>query len=663
MVRIISWLLLCLAVLGTAALRGEAVAQQTEAEEPVGTPARLSYTDGEVSFWRAGAPDWSRAVINTPLAPGDELATAAGGTLEIQLAPRAFVRAWTETHLGLSSQEPDFLQFKVTAGHASFDLRALDPGETVEVDTPNAAITIEHPGYYRVEIAGERTSIITRRGGRATVTPASGESIAMLPSEELLVEGSDTTQATSYAAPPKDEWDGWNYARTNSLIEAVSARYVPPGTLGVDELDRYGTWRVVPEYGPLWIPAGIPAGWSPYSTGSWVMDPYYGWTWVSSMRWGWAPFHHGRWVFVDRYWAWSPGPVVARAVYAPALVAFLGTPPVGVGVSAGAPLVGWVALGWGEPCIPWWGPAGFAHRPWWGGWGGPRVVNTVVVNQTTVVNVQNITVYRNTTVTNAVVMVNHEHFGRGPITEARVRQPDIRTLHPLHTGVPVQPTGASWAASSARGARPSDVALHRPIVATRSPRPLAPSVASGPRPVPAETAHPATRIVSVTPSAPATTLARPAFGQSPRERGTSDREIPPRPPRKPASQAKVHDQGGARAASIPNAALPAPQGSPAGASGGTPTPGSKSGPSAASTPVGSGPSRPEQPQASVGGSSYHGGAAPSGSPPPVSQAVPKRYGGKAPLPGEPANKLAPHRVEGPRPKEQKPSADQPAKKQ
>ena len=697
MVRIISRLLFCLAVLGTAALLGEAFAQQTEVNETAWTPARLSYTDGEVSFWRSGAADWSRAVINTPLAPGDELATAPRGTLELQLSPRSFVRAWSETHLGLSSQEPDFLQFKVTAGHASFDLRALDPGETVEVDTPNAAITIEHPGYYRVEIAGERTSIITRRGGRATVTPASGGSIAMLPSEELLVEGSDATQATSYAAPPKDEWDRWNYTRTNSLLEAVSARYVPPGTLGVDELDRYGAWRVVPEYGPLWIPTSVPAGWVPYSTGSWIMDPYYGWTWVSSMRWGWAPFHHGRWVFVDRYWAWSPGPVVARAVYAPALVAFLGTPPVGVGVSTGAPLVGWVALGWGEPCVPWWGPVGFAHRPWWGGWGGPRVVNAVVVNQTTVVSVQNITLYRNTTVANAVVVVNHERFGRGPITEARVRRADVRTLQPLHTGVPIQPTAASWAATSSRGARPSDAVLRRPIVATRSPRPLAgPSVASGTRPAPAAAVPPATRIVSVTPSAPATALPRPAFGESPGERGMSDRGTLPRPPQKPASQAKVPDQGGTRAASIRNAPLPAPQGSPAGrpasgggeplarqpvppvttqnvqqapakapagASGGTPTPGSKSGPSAASTPVGPGPSRPASPQVPAAGSGYHGGAVPSGSPPPASQAVPKQYGGKSPLPGEPANKLAPHRAEAAPPKVQKPSAGQPAQKQ
>ena len=75
----------------------------------------------------------------------------------------------------MENQEPDFLQFKVTAGYASFDLRTVEPGRTVEVDTPNAAFTIEHAGYYRVDVLGERTSFITRRGGQATVTSDRGK--------------------------------------------------------------------------------------------------------------------------------------------------------------------------------------------------------------------------------------------------------------------------------------------------------------------------------------------------------------------------------------------------------------------------------------------------------------------------------------------------------
>jgi len=86
-----------------------------------------------------------------------------------------------------------------------------------------------------------------------------------------------------------------------------------------------------------------------------VRDPFYGWTWVDTAPWGWAPYHHGRWVFVNGFWEWAPGPVLPRPVYAPALVAFLGGPGVHVGIGPGGPIVGWVALGWGEPCVPWWG--------------------------------------------------------------------------------------------------------------------------------------------------------------------------------------------------------------------------------------------------------------------------------------------------------------------
>src|SRR5262249_25930662 len=58
------------------------------------TPPRLSFVDGQVSFWRPGAQDWTQAQANTPLAPGDELATAALGNLEVQIGARSFVRAW-----------------------------------------------------------------------------------------------------------------------------------------------------------------------------------------------------------------------------------------------------------------------------------------------------------------------------------------------------------------------------------------------------------------------------------------------------------------------------------------------------------------------------------------------------------------------------------------
>src|SRR5215468_5764896 len=65
------------------------------------TPARLGYLTGEVSFWRPGATDWAPARVNTPLAPGDVLYTGNGGTVELQLDSRAFMRAAPGTHVSL----------------------------------------------------------------------------------------------------------------------------------------------------------------------------------------------------------------------------------------------------------------------------------------------------------------------------------------------------------------------------------------------------------------------------------------------------------------------------------------------------------------------------------------------------------------------------------
>ena len=431
------------------------------------TPPRLSYVNGDVSFWRPGGEDWAPAQVNTPLAPGDQLYTGNRGNLEVQIDSRSFVRAWGDSQLGLENHEPDFLQIKVAAGHVSLDLRALDGGRTVELATPAAAFTIERAGYYRVDVAPDRTSFITRRGGTATMTPAGGQTVSIAASEQVVLAGSGAATVQTFVAPEQDVWDRWNYARTEALVDTVSARYVPPTVSGVDDLDQHGNWRVVSEYGSVWVPEGVAADWAPYTTGRWIWDPRFGWTWVDTAPWGWAPYHYGRWVHVNHVWAWAPGPVVVRPVYAPALVAFFGAP--GVRVAIGAPFVSWVALGWGEPCVPWWGRPGFVGRAWWGGWGGPRVVNNVVVNRTTVVKVTNINVYRNVNVRNAVVAVRPDRFGRGPVGEGRIRDVDTRRLEPVRGAVDVRPDRSSFAAANGRGIRPPENVLERRVVATRAP--------------------------------------------------------------------------------------------------------------------------------------------------------------------------------------------------
>ena len=434
------------------------------------TPPRLSYIDGEVSYWRSGADEWVRARPNLALAEGDAFYTGNGANLEVQFGSRSFVRTDENSQLSLVAQEEHFIQFKLAGGRASFDMRRMTVGDTLEVSTPDAVFTIEHPGYYRMEVDRDTTHFITRRGGEATVTTADGRSLSIYPSEEIVVTAGDPVSVATYAAPPPDDWDRWNDERSDRIGESISSRYLPPEVYGAEELDHYGHWRVVPTYGAVWIPYGMSGDWVPYSTGYWVWDPYYEWTWIDDAPWGWAPFHYGRWIYLDGFWAWTPGPVVQRPLYSPALVAFMiRDHDVSARIGIGLPGLWWVALSWGEPVLPWWGPSHYHGRPWWGGWGGPRIVNNVVINRTTVINVDTIH-FHNATLPRAVLTVPADKFGRERIRATMENRYRYTDFAPVRGELPVKPTRASLFGGAPRGVAPPREILARPVVSMRKPR-------------------------------------------------------------------------------------------------------------------------------------------------------------------------------------------------
>ena len=146
-----------------------------------------------------------------------------------------------------------------------------------------------------------------------------------------------------------------------------------PAVPGGEDLDTYGQWSNEPGYGAVWYPANVPPDWVPYRNGHWAFIEPWGWTWVEAEPWGYAPFHYGRWAHIGPIWAWVPGPVVVRPVYAPALVAFVGGPGFGIGIGVG--VQAWFPLGPREPFMPWY------HY-------GPNYIREVnVVNVTNVTNI------------------------------------------------------------------------------------------------------------------------------------------------------------------------------------------------------------------------------------------------------------------------------------
>jgi hypothetical protein len=128
-----------------------------------------------------------------------------------------------------------------------------------------------------------------------------------------------------------------------------------------------------------------------------------------------------------------------------------------------------VALSWGEPVLPWWGRSNFVGRPWWGGWGGPRVINNVVFEHT-VTNVTNIG-YRNATLPNAVIAVRDTNFGHGPISHAiRIAPNRLNEVALVRGAHPVQPAPASMMATDGRAIAPPSSVLNRPAIELHQPR-------------------------------------------------------------------------------------------------------------------------------------------------------------------------------------------------
>jgi hypothetical protein len=234
-----------------------------------------------------------------------------------------------------------------------------------------------------------------------------------------------------------------------------------------DNLDPYGDWVEVGDYGYCWHPRDIDEDWHPYTTGNWAYTDA-GWTWVSDEPYGWAVYHYGRWSRVERVgWVWVPD-----TEWAPAWVSwrksdrYVGWAPLPpesrarVGVSIG----GWV-------------DAAFDIGPTYYSFvdvrnlGAPRLrsvllppsENITIINQTT--NITNIT-YRNNVVINNgpnydVVAREVEQPIRRLKLERRREIADLRTARSEQLGAKVQGESLVVAAPTiqkASGAKPKKVA-------------------------------------------------------------------------------------------------------------------------------------------------------------------------------------------------------------
>ena len=232
------------------------------------------------------------------------------------------------------------------------------------------------------------------------VATGQGPSVEVHRGDQARFSDGDSLNHEIAGVPDFDGFDDWCRVRNQREDHYQSARYVSPDVIGAEDLDDYGTWRVLPTYGAVWVPR-VDAGWAPYRYGHWVWVEPWGWTWVDDAPWGFAPCHYGRWIFYRGYWGWVPGPARVRPVYAPALVAWVGGSHLSVSVSfGGGSGIAWFPLGYGEPYIPPYGASrNYFHNV--------NVSNTRITNITNITN--NYYVTNNTTNVTTITAINGNH--------------------------------------------------------------------------------------------------------------------------------------------------------------------------------------------------------------------------------------------------------------
>ena len=319
------------------------------AADPPARVGRLSYAEGTVSFHPPGQGqgDWAPATVNYPVTTGESFWTDENSRAEIEIGP-AELRLDQASELDIRRLDDGSTDLQLDQGVLNLHLAQMPAGE-ISITTPRGRVAITAPGNYDID-AGQpddgrpsdqmRISVFA---GAAKVESERG-AIDIGSGQAALISG-EPMDVQLVAADPSD-FDNWARDREHREYLARLPKALPPAVTGYQDLAAYGSWSDDPDYGEVWYPSSVPAGWAPYRYGHWAWVAPWGWTWIDDAPWGFAPFHYGRWIDRDDRWAWVPEDIPPQPVYAPAMVAFVGGDGWGVDLAAGAAVaaIGWVAL-------------------------------------------------------------------------------------------------------------------------------------------------------------------------------------------------------------------------------------------------------------------------------------------------------------------------------
>ncbi len=128
--------------------------------DPPGIAARVAFLSGPVSLEVQGDDAWSSAPLNYPMTSGDRIYIEPNGHAAVQIGSTD-LRLWGGTDITLTNLNEQYEQIGIAAGSMRVRVFAMQPGGTIEVDTPSGAVIIQNPGDYRINVyPGQQASLV-----------------------------------------------------------------------------------------------------------------------------------------------------------------------------------------------------------------------------------------------------------------------------------------------------------------------------------------------------------------------------------------------------------------------------------------------------------------------------------------------------------------------
>jgi hypothetical protein len=264
--------------------------------------ARVSYLEGELTVLRRGEAEPLLAGLNDLVLPGDQLTSAGGTFVELELPSAIFVRLSAGTTVVVDHLAPT-LAVTMVSGSAVLSRSAAPP--EASLDTSSLRVVVAPGAMARIDHHPLAPALVVRSlRGRSSLER--GDEVSHLAVGEQIEISRGRDRRSRADDEPSDAFGRWNEER-----ERLVRGYRAPEALadhypGLYDLADHGRWVLIAGYGWCWVPR-VAGDWRPYDDGFWQWYDAWGWTWVPAARWGFVTHHYGRWLFVGGHgWCWIP---------------------------------------------------------------------------------------------------------------------------------------------------------------------------------------------------------------------------------------------------------------------------------------------------------------------------------------------------------------------